>query len=150
LCDFSGNAAAENLLRSGECEKDAAKVYEQEHPIERQMGKVHNACKDRSEEREAQVLGDEGRVVGEERGVERVLYAGDVEAAILGEGMVAVDEQREERKRCEDREPSSPPPGRGLLERICGVWDEAWTHRCLGVTMRLTIQGVGEEESEVG
>jgi len=43
-----------------------------------------------------EVLGDEGCVVGEEGGVEGVLNAGDVEAAVFGEGMVAVEEQRED------------------------------------------------------
>jgi hypothetical protein len=37
---------------------------------------------------------DEGCVVREERGVQQVLDACDVEAAVFGEGMVAVHQQR--------------------------------------------------------
>jgi hypothetical protein len=39
------------------------------------------------------MCGDEGCVVREERGVQQVLDPGDVEAAVLGEGVVAVHQQ---------------------------------------------------------
>ena len=48
---------------------------------------------DGSEDREAQVLGDEFGEVREERRVECELDASDVEAAVFGERMVAVHEQ---------------------------------------------------------
>jgi hypothetical protein len=46
-----------------------------------------------SEEREAEMGGDEGCVVGEESGVQEVFDAGDVEAAVLRERVVAVHQQ---------------------------------------------------------
>lgn len=42
------------------------------------------------------MLGDEDSVVGKEGGVESVLDAGDVEAAVFGEGVVAVEEEGDE------------------------------------------------------
>ena len=61
------------------------------------MREMNDGCERGREEREVQVLGDKGRVVREECGVEEVLDAGDVEAAVFGEGVVALDEQREGR-----------------------------------------------------
>ena len=58
------------------------------------------------------MLGDEGSVVREERGVEFPEDSCDVEAPIFGEGVVAVDEQDEERKRGEQQKPERGRPGR--------------------------------------
>ncbi len=50
---------------------------------------------DRGKDGEAKVLADEDGVVREEGGIEGELDAGDVEAAVLGERMIAVEEKRE-------------------------------------------------------
>ena len=74
------------------------------------MSAMDYAGKRGCEEREVQVLGDEGRVMRKERGVEGVLDAGDIEAAVFGERMVALDEQREGRQGKSHR-PGRDQPG---------------------------------------
>ena len=64
------------------------------------------------EDGEAKMLGDEGGVVREERGVEFPKDARDVQAAVFGEGVVAVDKQDEERERGEQQKPARGRPGR--------------------------------------
>jgi len=57
------------------------------------------------------MLGDEGGIVREERRVEFPEDAGDIEAAIFGKGVIAVDEQDEEREHGEQHEPAGGRPG---------------------------------------
>ena len=80
------------------------------------MSAMDYAGKRGCEEREVQVLGDEGRVMRKERGVEGVLDAGYVEAAVFGERMVALDEKREGRQ---GRQGKAHRPGR---ERLGWRW----------------------------
>jgi hypothetical protein len=72
---------------------------------------VDESCYEGREDGEAEMLGDEGSVVWEERGVEFPKDSGDVEAAVLGEGMVAMHEQDEEREHGEKKKPARARPG---------------------------------------
>ena len=74
------------------------------------MQGADDRCHDRGEERVVAGGGGEGEVVGEECGVERGLDAGGVQAAVLGEWVVAVDEKRAERER-EERGVRRPGSG---------------------------------------
>jgi hypothetical protein len=56
------------------------------------------------------MLADKGGVVGEERGVEGVLDAGDVESSVFSERMIAVDEEREEGESGEQELPCGGAP----------------------------------------
>ena len=58
------------------------------------------------------MLGDEGGVVRKERGVQLPEDAGDVDAAIFCERVVAVNEQDEKRERGEQKQPAGGGPGR--------------------------------------
>lgn len=65
------------------------------------------------EDGEAEVLGDEDRVVRKEGGVEGVLDSGDVESAVLCERVIALEEQGEESEGGDEYEPARVLPGRG-------------------------------------
>ena len=66
------------------------------------------------------MLSDEDCVVGEQGGIEGELYAGDVEAAVFGEWVIALDEQGYESKGGDTCEPQGVLPGRGLRGDGCG------------------------------
>jgi hypothetical protein len=72
-----------------------------------------------SEDGVVQVLADEDGVVREEGGVEGELDAGDVEAAVLGEWVIPVEEKRGEGERGEDHQPEGASPGGRLRGRRC-------------------------------
>ena len=82
----------EDAVRGVEGEPEAEEVGEQENPGEREVGEMNEKGEHRGEDGEVKVLADEDGVVGEEGGVEGELDAGDVEAAVLGERVVAVEE----------------------------------------------------------
>jgi hypothetical protein len=83
-----------------------------------------------------QMLADEDGVVREERGVEGELDAGDVEAAVLGEGVIAVEEKRGEGECDEERLPDGVPPGFG--------WCRRWFRRPRGSVMHsYSLDGAG-------
>ncbi len=77
-------------------EPEADEVGEKKGPRKREMREVHDEREDRGKDGEVKVFADEGGVVREEGGVEGELNAGDVETAVLCEGMVAVDEESDE------------------------------------------------------
>ena len=77
---------------------------------------------DRSEERVVAGGSDEGEVVREESGVERGLDAGGVEAAVFGEWVVAVDEERAERERERARCRGSVARWWSLRRVVMGWW----------------------------
>jgi len=87
------------------------------------MREADDSGEGRGEDGEVQVLADEVGVVREERGVKLVLDAGDVEAAVFGEGMIAVDAEGAEREGSEQGCPGCSGPGfrvrrRGRQERL--------------------------------
>jgi hypothetical protein len=71
---------------------------------------LDEAGDERGEEREAEVLADEAGVVRKEGRVEGVLDAGDVEAAVFGEGMVAVDREGAGGESAEQESPCGARP----------------------------------------
>ncbi len=76
-----------------EGEPEAEEIGEKQDPGEREMREVDDEGEDGGEDGEVQVLADEDGVVREERGVEGELDASDVESAVLGERVVAVEEK---------------------------------------------------------
>jgi hypothetical protein len=96
LRGLAGGAALEEFKGGKEGQPDAEEVGEKEGPWKGEMGEMDDGGEGGGEERKAEVLGDEGGVVGEEGGVEGVLNACDVEAAVFGEGVIALDEKGSE------------------------------------------------------
>jgi hypothetical protein len=70
-----------------------------------------------SEDGVVEVLADEAGVVREERGVEGELDAGDVEATVLGERVIAVEEKCGEGERGEERPPDGASPELGRCRK---------------------------------
>ena len=111
MCGLVGDGALQDAVRGVEGQPEAEEVGEQQNPGEREMGEVDEEGEDGGEDGEMKVFADEDGVVGEERWVEGELDAGDVEAAVLGEGMVAMHEQDEEREHGEKKKPARARPG---------------------------------------
>ena len=101
LGELVGDGALEQAVRGVEGEPEAEEVGEQENPGEREVGEVDEEGEDGGEDGEVEVLADEDGVVREEGGVEGELDAGDVEAAVFGERVVAVEEKGDQRERGE-------------------------------------------------
>jgi hypothetical protein len=59
--------------------------------------------------------GDEGEIVGEERGIEAGLDARDIDAAVFGEGMIAVNQQGAESECGQCGMAKAPPSAFGNL-----------------------------------
>ena len=66
------------------------------------MGEANEASDEWGEEGETEVFADEVCVMRKEGGVERVLDASDVETAVFGEGVVAVDAEGAEGEDAEE------------------------------------------------
>ncbi len=111
-----------------EGEPEAEEVGEEENPCEGEMGEVDQEGEGGSEDGEAEVLCDEDGVVGEERGVEGVLDASDVEAAVFGERVVAIEEQGEDGEGGDDACPEMARPGL-LAWRVDGGRSGGVLHR---------------------
>lgn len=112
LGDGVGDGALEKLVGGEEGEPEAEQIGEEEHPGERETGTADEEGEGGSEDREAEVFGDEDGVVRKERGVEGILDAGDVEAAVFGEGMVTIEQEGDEGERDQEEEPRRAGPGR--------------------------------------
>ena len=104
----------EDFVRCVEGEPEAEEVGEEQDPGEGEVGKVDEGSEGWGEDGEAKVLGDEVGVVREESGVEGVLDSGDVEAAVLCERVIALEEQGEESECGDQYEPERVVPRRGL------------------------------------
>jgi hypothetical protein len=76
-----------------------------------QAGQSHRGSDGGSEEGVTHGFQHEGRGVRVERGVEKAIYPGEVEAAVLGEGMVARDGGGKEGESADQRQ------GKGALAR---------------------------------
>ena len=122
-----GEEAAEDLAGGEEGEPDAEEVEQEEVGGEREMRDADEGCDGGSEEGEALVFGDEGGVMREECGVEEVFDAGDVEAAVFGEGMEAVGDEGRESEGGEEECPDAAGP------EIwgCGVCHAVFVYRAL-------------------
>ncbi len=92
LCGVVGEGALKDFECGEESEPEAEEVGEEQDPGEGEVSVVDEEGEGGGEDGKAEVLGDEDRVVGKEGGVEGVLDAGDVEAAVLGEWVIALDE----------------------------------------------------------
>jgi hypothetical protein len=97
LCGVVGESALKDFERGEKSEPDAEEVGEKQDPGEGEVSVVDEEGEGGGEDGEAEMLGDEDGVVGEEGGVEGILDAGYVEAAVFGEWVIALDEQRNER-----------------------------------------------------
>ena len=82
---------------------------------ERQMADARDGGDGWSEERMARRLEDEGGGLRVERGREEALDAGEVEAAVLGVGVVARDGE------CEERERADEERREGYVAAACGL-----------------------------
>jgi len=119
LDGVAGEAAAQQQACCEQCKGDAEELDQHQHPLQGQVRETDDRRDERSEEREAEMRGDESGVVRKERGVQQVFDAGDVEAAVFSKGVVAVHQQRGQRERCEDGEPACGAPTRGVPRVMC-------------------------------
>jgi hypothetical protein len=115
LRDGVGDAAGHDLTGGEEGEPEGEEIDEEDGPGEGDVGEADEGDERGDEEGEAEVLGDEGGVVGEEGGVKFDLDSGEVEAAVFCQGVVAMDEEREEG----EREEESVPGGGAPVRRRC-------------------------------
>ena len=111
MCGVAGEGALQDAVRGIEGEPEAEEVGEQKNPGQGEMGVMDEEGEYWSEDGVVQVLADEDGVVREERGVEGELDAGDVEAAVLGERVIAVKEKGDEGECGEERKPDGASPG---------------------------------------
>jgi hypothetical protein len=93
LRGFGGAGAAKQRAGSGERERNAEEVEREQDYRERKVRRADGRGHERSKDGEAKVLGDKLSEVGKERTVEGELDARDVEAAVFGERVIAVDEK---------------------------------------------------------
>jgi hypothetical protein len=93
------------------------------------VGVADQKGESRSEDRETQMLRDEDRVVRKEGGVERVLDARYVKAAVFRERVIALDKQGGEGDRGDENKPEGVWPRSGSSGHSCDGVRSGVVHR---------------------